>query len=302
MATDLNDLLYVAAVTSTGSLAQAARKLGVNHATVFRRIVQLEKKLGVRLFERADGRYLPTSAGEEMAVAGAAMEALAQQAQLKVEGRDLRPGGVVRITSTDSLAKAVLNPILARCRAQYPDIKLHLGIDNMMLNLSRREADIAVRPALNPPEHLIGRRIAALAFAVYASPAYLAASQAGDLAAHEWLALGENQERHRSMLWLQKIIPLAQVAYRIDGFGALAQACADGLGLAVLPCFLSDSNPNLRRVLEPLPELASELWVLSHPELRQTARIQAVSQVLQQELASEVDLFEGRRARIEFSV
>lgn len=281
---DINDLIYVAAVTQTGSLSAAARKLHVNHATVFRRIAQIETTLGVRLFERDAGRYVATPAGEELASAGAAIEQAAERSLLKVAGRDLRPSGVVRITTTDSFATTLLNPVLALCRGRYPQIALHIGIDNNMLDLSKRDADIAVRPTLRPPEYLVGKRIAPLAFAVYGAPDYLKNTTASTLPEHQWIGLGESQERHRTLQWLQKTIPLEQVGLRMDGFANVAQACADGLGLAVLPCFVGDSLAPLRRMQEPIPELASELWVLTHPDLRKTARIQTVFQFLHQEL------------------
>ena len=292
--TDLNLLQDVAAVAQTGSLSGAARLLGVNHATVFRRIAQFEKALGVRLFERSSGRYVPTSAGEELAAAGAAVLATAEASLLKVAGRDLRPSGVVRITTTDSIAKTLLNPVLALCREQYPQIRLHVSIDNMMFNLSKRDADIALRASSKPPEHLLGKRIASLAMAVYGSANYLEKNQAKPLADHAWIALGESQERHRSVQWLEKIKPLDQVAYRLDGFAAVAQACADGLGLALLPCFLGDSTAALQRATAPEPALATELWLLTHPDLRSTARVKSVFQMLQRELALRADLIEGK--------
>ena len=290
---DLNDLIYVAAVTQAGSLSAAARKLQVNHATVFRRIAQIEKDLGVRLFDREAGRYVATAAGDELAAAGTAIEHTAQRTLLKVAGRDLRPSGVVRITTTDSVAAALLNPVLAVCRARYPKIALYIGIDNHTLDLSKRDADIALRPTLQPPEYLIGKRIAPLAFAVYGALHYLAHSSAKALPEHQWIALGESQERHRSLQWLQKIIPLDQVGCRVEGFASVARACADGLGLAVLPCFLGDSIAQLKRLQEPVPDLASELWLLTHPDLRNTARIKTVFQILHQELGQRSHALQG---------
>lgn len=290
---DLNDLIYIAAVTQTGSLSAAARKLHVNHATVFRRIAQIEKTLGVRLFERVAGRHVATAAGEELAAAGAAIEKTAEHSILKVAGRDLRPSGVVRITTTDTFATTLLNPVLLLCRARHPEIALHIGIDNNMLDLSKRDADIAVRPTMRPPEYLVGKCIGPLAFAVYGSSDYLDNSPASALSEHQWIGLGESQERHRTLQWLQKIIPIEQVGYRIDGFASVAKACADGLGLAVLPCFLGDSLAPLRRIQGPLPDLASELWVLTHPDLRKTARIQTVFQFLHEELGKRSPALQG---------
>jgi DNA-binding transcriptional LysR family regulator len=294
---DLNDLLVVAAIDETGSLSAAARKLDVNHATVFRRLVKLEKELGVRLFERDSGRYVATPAGEEIAAAATAIEQTAAQSLLKVAGRDLRPAGVVRITTTDSVASALLNPILKTCRARLPQVALHVVIDNQMLDLAKRDADIAVRPTLRPPDYLIGKRVSPLAFAVYGARQYLKAARAADLADHQWIALGESQERHRTVQWLQSILPLDNVGCRVDGFANVARACADGLGLAVLPCFLGDRMAELRRFKNPEAALASELWVLTHPDLRHTARVKAVFQILQQELGKLAPRMRGVQMR-----
>ncbi len=277
---NLNDLTYVAAVTRTGSLAAAARELQVNHATVFRRIASLEASLGVRLFERNNGRYVATVAGEELAATGASVNDTAERSLRKVAGYEMQPSGVVRITTTDSIATRLLNSGLQQCRATYPEISVHVGVDNAMLDLARRDADIAVRPTLRPPDYLIGNRIAPLAFAVYGAQDYLQQQPDQELAAHQWLALSEAYERHRSLQWLQRIVPLERVGLRIDGFAGLARACEDGLGLAVLPCWIGDAAPALRRVQEPQAELASELWVLTHPDLRNTPRVRAVFKTL----------------------
>ncbi len=281
---NLNDLIYVTAVAKTGTLSGAARKIQVNHATVFRRIVQLEKDMGVLLFERTSGRYVATAAGEELASAGAAIETTAERSLLKVAGRDLRPSGVVRITTTDSVALKLLNPILKECRARYPEITLQIGIDNKMADLAKRDADIAVRPTLKPPDYLVGKSVGSLAFSIYGSIDYLSLAGVKPLAAHTWIALDDTQERHRSLVWLQKITALEQVAYRMHGFSSVASACEDGLGLAVLPCFVGDYSPALHRLQKPDPELASELWLLTHPDLIKAARIKAVFQVMHQEL------------------
>lgn len=281
---DLDDLHCVAAIYEEKSLSGAARRLGVNHATVYRRLNQLEAQLGVRLFERAGGRYAPTAAGEELARAGAAMSLIAEQSLLKVAGRDLRPSGVVRLTTTDSIAENLLNPIVALCRQRYPQITLELSIAPQMYDLSKRDADIAIRPAASVPEHLIGKRIGSLALAVYAAPAYLQGRQGSTLAEHEWIALDDGRGAHPSLQWLSSIKPLDQVGYRINSFNAIKHACADGLGLALLPCFLGDSHPGLQRVLSPIPELSLDLWLLTHPDLRDTLRIKTIFNILREEL------------------
>ncbi len=283
---DLNDLRLVALIAQTGSLSGAARRLGVNHATVFRRIAQLEDRVAVRLFERTSGRYHATPAGDELARAGAAMNDTATQALLRVAGQDLRPSGAVRISTTDSLALTLLYPIMAQCRAQYPQITLTVSVDNNAANLSRRDADIAVRPTGRPPEHLIGKRIAPLLFRVFGSKHYWKrTAKLATLGAHEWIALDDSHSGHRTLRWLEGVKPLVEVGLRANSFGSIRQACMEGLGLAMLPSFMGDATPALQAVGDPVPECATELWLLTHPDLRETTRVKVVFQLLQAELS-----------------
>ena len=274
---DLNDLRLVALIAQTHSLSGAANRLGVNHATVFRRITQLENRVAVRLFERTSGRYHTTPAGDELARAGALMDDTATQALLRVAGQDLRPSGTVRISTTDSMALAILLPIMALCRAQYPQITLTVSVDNHAVNLSRRDADLAVRPTSRPPEHLIGKRIGALHFGVYAAKSYLwRTRKVVDFRSHEWIALDDSQSGHRTLRWLESVKPLAEVGLRANSFGIIRQACMDGLGLAMLPSFMGDATSALQAVGDPVPECATALWLLTHPDLRETTRVKVV--------------------------
>ena len=288
---DLNDLRLIFLIAETGSLSGAARRLGVNHATVFRRVANLEQRVGVLLFERAAGRYHPTAAGAELARAGASIDEIANEALLRVAGQDLRPRGAVRISTTDSIALALLPPIIALCRAQYPQITLAVDVDNFAVNLSKRDADIAIRPTARPPENLIGKHIGSVAFCVYGAKAYLRKARAGSLAEHAWLALDESQSGHRTLRWLEKFKPLGEVGLRMNSFGGLRQACVDGLGLAMLPVLLGDSSSALARLGATEPECGTDLWLLTHPDLRDTVRIKVVFQLLQVELVKAMARF-----------
>jgi DNA-binding transcriptional LysR family regulator len=287
---NLNDLRLVAWIGETGSLSGAAKRMGVNHATVFRRLHQLESRLGLRIFERSAGRYHATPAGEELMRAGAELDHIATQALLRVAGTDLRPSGLVRISTTDSFALTLLPPILARCRKQYPQIRLTVEVDNQSVDLSKRDADIAIRPTTAPPDYLIGKQIGPLRFCVYGAHEYLEANDSQLLSDHEWIALDDMYSGHRSLRWLDTITPVDNLGYRTSSFGLVQQACVSGLGLAVLPCFLGDSSSALQRVGEPISECASALWLLIHPDLRETTRIKAVFQLLKRELGKEMEL------------
>ena len=289
---DLNDLRFVSAIADAGTLAGAARRLRVNHATAFRRLEAMEARLGVRLFERSGGRYTPTTEGEALARAGAQVEETASEALRKVAGRDLRPSGLVRITTTDTIAQTVLPRLLAPLRRQCPEISLQVVATNELQNLTRRDADIAIRPSSQPPGHLLGRRIGVIGYGVYGERESLRAWR-GDRPdwpswpQAAWIAVDDSLSQHRSLAWLAKRVPLAAVALRCASFMTVAHACAAGLGLAVLPCMVGDAMPQLARVGERLAELDTEAWLLTHADLRDTSRIRVVLDVLQQGFANE---------------
>lgn len=295
---DLNDLRFVSAIADAGTLAGAARRLGVNHATAFRRLEAMESRLGVRLFERTGGRYTPTPDGEALARAGTEVEATASEALRKVTGRDLRPSGIVRITTTDTLAQTLVPALLAPLRLQCPEIRLHIHATNELQNLSKRDADIAIRPSSQPPGHLLGRRIGIIGYAVYGERNALKTWR-GDLPEWPswrhapWVAIDDSLSQHRSLAWLARQVRLQDVSMRCNSFMSVAHACASGLGLAVLPCFTGDAIPALQRVGDRLAELDTDAWLLTHADLRDTARIRVVLDVLQQGFQRSRDVLAG---------
>jgi len=294
---DLNDFRFVAAVAESGSLAGAARRLQVDHATAFRRLGRIQARLGVRLFERHSGRYTPTAAGEELARLGATMEAQATESLRRLAGQDLRPAGTVRITTTESIAGHLIGPVAYACRREHPAIHLQIVTANEIYNLSKRDADIAVRPTLRPPDHLIGHRTGSVGLAVYGARKYVGRGRiAPDLSHHCWIALDDSLSQTASLRWLDKIKSLDTVELRVNSFPGIYHACRSGLGLAVLPCFIGDADPDLRRLGEPIPECEAALWVLTHPDLRGTVRVQAVFDVLQRELKRQAPRLAGQRS------
>jgi DNA-binding transcriptional LysR family regulator len=285
------DLRTLLAIAREGSLAGAARRLRVNHSTVFRRLGAIEARLGTRLFERHGGSYATTAAGEDLLRTAERVEAEVEALERRLSGQDLRLTGSLRLTAPDDMAEVLVLPLLAKFRNAYPDITVELVIDNRMLNLTRREADIAVRPTLRPPETLAGRRVARLASAVYGAVG-AAPSQAAE-ADQRWIAWEEGAGPPQMARWLADNADRHAIGYRSNSMLNQARAVRAGLGLAVLPCFLGDSDPRLRRVAAPLPELDTELWLLTHPDLQRTARIRALLDLLYDSLRRQQSLFEG---------
>jgi DNA-binding transcriptional LysR family regulator len=295
---DWNDLRWFLAIARQGSLAGAARALGVNHSTVFRRLNALEAGLGVRLFERSPSGYVPTAEGEAMLAGAERVKEEMLGIERRLLGGDVRLSGTLRVTTTDTLAQGLLMPHLGAFRAAYPEIALELITSNVFFSLSKREADVALRPGRQPEEAMVGRKLADLAVAVYGAHDYLArhGRPAGlsDLAGHA-LVSGESSLAHLGAVrWLARHAPEGAVVMRCNSWMSQLAAVRGGLGLAALPCFLADPLPGLVRVLPPEPAMASELWLLTHPDLRRTARVRAFMDALARSLRRERPLLEGR--------
>ena len=147
-----------------------------------------------------------------------------------------------------------------------------------MASLSKRDADVAIRPAMDPPETLVGRRIARVAFAVYGSRRYLAEQRAPDLAGHRWVGPDDSLAGTTVARWMRAELPDGAVALRVDSLLGLRQAAQAGLGLAALPCYLGDTSPDLVRVRDPIAAMETALWILTHEDLRRAARIRAFTE------------------------
>ena len=167
-----DDLQFVLAINRTQSLTGAAVTLGVSYPTVFRRLNQLEQRLEARLFERASGHYRPTSAGERIILASERIEAEVVAVEREVAGRDAGPSGRLKIIAPEALAYRVLNKLFAEFQKQHKGIELELVTDSRLLDLSRREADVAIRAMRPKEDDMFGRKVADVAWAVYGSEAY----------------------------------------------------------------------------------------------------------------------------------
>jgi len=289
---DWNDLNLVLAVCRSGTLSGAARALGVNHSTVFRRINAIEKSLGVRLFDRQPDGYAMTEAGEVVARTARRIADEVDTLDRQLLGRDLRLEGLLRVTSPQGIALKILNERLSAFCVRHPGIQMDLVITSDALKLSRREADIAVRVTRQPPDNLIGRRICKFRFAMYASRKYL--RQHGDepLEEHQWILTDDGFDQLPPALWKRKAHGAARVVFASNSTIATIDAAKRGLGVAPLPCFIGDGEAGLSRLGDPPEELTRDLWVLTHPDLRNTARVKAL-------MADLVDALEAARSSFE---
>ena len=289
----VDDLRLLAALAEAGSLAGAARAIRVNHASAWRRLGALEGRLGVRLFERGRDGYEPTATGEQaIAVAERTLGDLADL-ERRLAGQDVRPTGMVRLTTTDTLLDLVM-PALAALRRSHPGITVELVTANTFFSLTRRDADIALRPAAAAPEGLVARRLGEVATAVYASRDL----PCGDPLAMDWLAPDDSLAHLGSARWMAAHVAAERIVVRASSLEALRAAALAGIGLAPLPCFLGDVEAGLVRVLPPLPEMATTLWLLTHPDLRRTARVRLVLDLLARHFARQRRLLDGTAASV----
>ncbi|MDO9412006.1 MAG: LysR substrate-binding domain-containing protein [Pseudolabrys sp.] len=279
-----DDLRLVLAIARQGDLRKAASAMGVNHSTVFRRLNALEEALGSKLFERLASGYRATDSGQRLLEAAERMETEALALDRDLTGRDTRLTGTVRVTASETLAFGVLSGEIARFRAQHPGIQVELMVDNRMLDLSRREADVAFRAARPAEGDLFGRKIADVAWRFYAAPRYLAAHGTPrglpDLDKHQIILWGEASQPTKAAAWLSKNLTAGESGYRTGSLVNQMLAAKAGMGLALLPTYLGGAEPALTAVLPLLTDLKTENWLVTHRSLKDTARVRAFMEIV----------------------
>ncbi|MGV6848401.1 MAG: LysR family transcriptional regulator [Marinibacterium sp.] len=256
-----DDQRYALAIARAGSVTGAARDLGVNRSTVLRRLDAFEAALGVRLFDRRPQGYFATPAGESLVAIAARMEDLTHEIDRRIAGQDTGLRGPIRVAMTPALATYVLMPDLARFARDNPDIRLDLLTSYVLSDLDRREADVALRIANDPPEDLVGRRVARVAHAVYAGREHC-----GDGPPRAWVTWSPHWQppADRAGLPVRAVVTDPAVTVR---------ALQEGMGMSVLPCFIGDAEPGLARVEGITAGRSADLWILTHRDLRGSARI-----------------------------
>lgn len=277
---DWNDLKYFVAVARHGSTLAAARALKVNQSTVQRRVVELERRVGRPLVRRHPTGYRLTEFGEALLPHAQRVEQSVQVFEEQVEVSRRESVGVVRVTCPEPLAVRITNsPLLERFRARYPGIEVEFAMSDRYLDLSKGEADVALRSGDTDDGVLIGRKIGDSLWAVYASRKYIERhgkpGRIEDLERHALAGFDESMANHRAAKWLREVAPNGRIAARNNSVLGLLNSVRASIGVAPLPTALGDAEPDLVRVLGPIPELARIWRVLAHPDLRHTPRVAA---------------------------
>lgn len=279
-----DDIRFFLELGRQRSLSAAARRLKVDHSTVARRIGALEQQLNLKLFDRLPRGYALTEQGERLLTTAERMEAEMLALQRQASGAVALQGSV-RITAPPLLASHFLAPRFVSLRKLHPDIQIDLCGDAHMVDLNRREADIALR-MMKPGGHgLIARHIGAIGHGLYGARSYLNSTKPRD-----WSYIGYNDSFGHIDLhgWLRAQAKGRPLAFLANDMASLYQAARAGMGIAVLPHYIGTSDPLLRRVPSETSAADREMWIVVHPDLRQAPRIRAVMDYL-------IGLFERER-------
>lgn len=283
-----DDLRIMLAVVRAGSFLGGARALGISHSTASRRIAALEVTLGVELLERTPDGLVPTPAGEQMRDVAERTAAEILGLTRAIEGRDTQLYGTVRIAMPYLLATDLLMPVFAGFARRYPEVKLELVASFAPADLTRREADVAIRVTDAPPQSAVGRRIATLEVALYGPTQRKA--RGGPL---PYVGLDDGRP---APAWYVERCPGATLGVRVNDYPLALEAVRAGLGAAALPACVAEGQAGLRR-MAALPELGVGLWLLTHADLRKAARIRAVLDWLAEALPPLVAATPSRKRR-----
>jgi DNA-binding transcriptional LysR family regulator len=267
---DWDDLRYVLAVADRGSLSGAARQLGVNHATVLRRVNAFEENMGLSVFDRTARGYRIAPRRRRVLDAMRDVEEAALGVERAITAARSPLAGVVRVTSTDTLCLGVLPGIIAGLQHEAEGLEIELSSQNQHADLARLDADIAVRPSAKLPSELTGVVAAKLGLSVYAAPD-------GD---DGWLGLSGSLAQATLGERIAEITGDAPIGSRSDSFPVLREMAAAGQGRAILPCILGDPDPRLVRIDGLIPDSAVDVWVASHVDLAEVPRIRAVRDLI----------------------
>jgi DNA-binding transcriptional LysR family regulator len=275
-----DDYRFFLALCRKGSAARAARDLRVDPTTVRRRLAAMEAAHGARLVHRGGDKLSLTEAGERLLSRARALEDTIAAIEREVGAADDKLAGLVRFTAGDAFVSLLIAPALAAFRARYPDIHVQLVASNQRLDLTRREADLALRLVRPADDSLVARKVATLEFGLYGATAYL--DRAGrprsenDLARHAWVGFDASLERTPETRWL--IERDVTFAIRANSPVAVYAATAAGNGLAAIASFLAARYPELERVLPEATLPARDAWLVTHRDLARSAKVRALSE------------------------
>ncbi len=281
---------FFLALAREETVSAAGRSLGVKHTTVARRIRALEEQLGTRLFDRLSDGYAMTQAAENMFEHALAMEALAQAVDRDAFGHDAELAGPLKLTVAHDIADRLIVPKLRAFTEAYPHIDLQLLTTSGLVDFAAREADIAVRLTAKPPDGLVGREVVRLHHGIYGTTRTLR-RRSDQVDVILFRSEGERPT------WVAENFPNARTVLRVDDVSSMAAATRSHLGLSRMPCFMGDTDAGLRRLDVQLAPSDWGVWVLSHADLRSTARVRVCREFLLELIQSQRTVIQGEESR-----
>jgi len=285
-----DDLRFFLALARARTVSGAGRELAVKHTTVARRIKALEQGLGSRLFDHLSDGYDMTPAGESLYQHALIMEEQAQAVDRQVFGLDAQLQGSLKLTASYDVLDRLVVPNLRLFKHAYPGIDLQLMGSSGLADLSARQADIALRLTPKPPDYLIGKKILPLRHGIYASAKYLKKHPEPAR-----IILWNDEVDHPE--WVRHHFPDAEVSIRADDVTTMLACVSNHMGLARIPCYIGESVRDLYRLDLPLTPSTWGVWVLSHVDLRATARVRVCREFLVDIIEQQKILIEGLDSR-----
>ncbi len=277
---DWDDLKHLLAVARHGSTLAAGRALGLDQSTVQRRLTQLEQRFGLPLVQRQPSGYRLTEFGATLLPHAERVEAAVVQFRLALATAVAEVSGVIRVTCPEPIVYRITqSDLLQRFTARHPALQVHFVMSDKYIDLAQGEADVALRSGDTDDGALVGRKIGDSVWAVYASAGYIERhgrpGSVAELPQHALVGFDDSMAKHRIAGWLRQIAPDAVLTARCNSVLGLVYSAKAGVGVAALPIALGDAEPDLVRVIEPVPELTRIWRLLTTAELRQTPRVAA---------------------------
>jgi DNA-binding transcriptional LysR family regulator len=279
-----DDVRFFLAASREGSLSGAARTLSVDHVTVGRRIAALEERLGAKLLARTPEGLSATSAGQAILRQCETMEASAFDIERLAAGHDSQYGGRIRVTTTEVLATHIIVPELAALRERFPQLQVEILTGVRLLDIARREAEIAVRPVRPTASSLVCRKLGDFGFALYASREYLSKHgtpvRGRGLRGHFLISYVGTPSSGFGPLFMKEAVEGAKIALRSNDKTVQARGAVEGLGICELSCVFGDEQADLVRVWPQEAPTLRPIWMVIHEDLRRAARIRLLSSAI----------------------
>jgi len=286
-----DDVRFFLAVAREGTLTMAARRLRTDHTTVGRRIRSLEEHLAAKLFDRHTTGYTMTPLGDAFLKHAERMEGVAVSAQTVLEEMNRPMSGIVRIGATDGFGTYFIAPRLGKLSQLHPELEVHLLAMPRIFSLSRREADLTIGLTQPAEGRLYSRKLIDYELGVYASTDYLAGHKAirrvEDLRRHAFISYVDEVMYAKELNYIPRVDPMIRPMLKSSNPIAQLKAVVSGYGLCVLPCFMADPEPTLKRVLSDKIVLRNTFWLMTHADLRRLSRVRMVAEFIHREVNAE---------------